>query len=322
VSEFSKISKALRDIVLDFDTQRVEFLSWGHFLVDIATGGGIPLGRMVELFGVEGVGKTTLAIQACVQAQRVGRAAVYIDTEGCWDPTYSSNLGLDLSAERLAVAQPMHAEQAFEAIHSYIRTNEVGIVVLDTVAGAQPKGALDTTKATPGLHSQVISRELRRLVKPLSTSKASLILVNQLRSTWDEQTAGALTAGGRALKYYATTRIELRRISGVRMEPATGIVIARLSGMNINLTVIKNKLAAPFRQAEIVLEFGRGFSEFESIVEAMIAAGDIRRTGSFFEWRGTKYHGFQKLKEAVSAEDRAKLIQYIKDTYQRLPEPR
>lgn len=206
--DFARVRKELADMIIDLQGTDIEFVSWGHFLVDIATGGGLPLGRMVELYGVEGVGKSTLAIQACAEAQKKGAKVVYVDTEAGFDRAYAENLGLDVSPSKLAVAEPTTAEEAFEAIHEFGRLKEVSVIVLDSVAGAQPQQIIDDpTAKLLGVHAQVVSRELRRVVQPLRQANTALILVNQVRSGFSQFNPTTMTTGGRALKYYSTMRI-------------------------------------------------------------------------------------------------------------------
>lgn len=256
---------------------QVEAIPTGAVELDIALGiGGIPRGRVTEIFGQEGSGKTTLAYHIIAEAQKLGGVAVYIDTEHALDPEYAGNVGVDL--ERMLLAQPDTGEQALEIADTFVRSGAVDVIIIDSVAALVPKAELDGEmgEAHVGLQARLMSQALRKLVGSIHKSRTAAVFINQVRErigiTWGNPET---TPGGRALKFYATIRLRLHRGEPIKVGTET-------VGHRVEIKVVKNKLAPPFKDAIVDIYFGRGVSRAASLLEAGVKWGILQKSGNWF----------------------------------------
>ncbi len=261
----------------------VPAISTGALSLDFALGvWGFPRGRVIEIFGPEASGKTTLALQVVANAQKAGGVAAYIDAEHVMDPTYCKNLGVKL--DELLISQPDTGEQALDITETLVRSNAVDIVVIDSVAALVPKAELegDMGDTHVGLQARLMSQALRKLTSSISRSKTCVIFINQIR-----EKIGVMfgpretTPGGRALKFYASVRVEIRRISTIKEQ---GISI----GNHVRARVVKNKMAPPFRDAEFDIIFGKGISREGDLIDLGILHKVIEKSGAWFSYEGTR----------------------------------
>ena len=261
----------------------IECISTGSISLDVALGiGGIPRGRVTEIFGSESSGKSTLAYHIMAEAQRSGGEAAYIDAEHALDPGYAAKCGID--TETLLISQPDSAEQALEICEYLVRSGAVDVVVIDSVAALVPKTELegDMGDTHVGLQARLMSQALRKLTAAISRSNTSVVFINQIREkvgvVWGNP---EVTPGGRALKFYSSVRIDLRRLESLKQ--GTDIV-----GSRVRARIVKNKVAAPFKVAEFEIMFDEGISKTGDLIELGGEMGFVKKSGSFYSMGETK----------------------------------
>lgn len=262
--------------------QNVETFPTGSVSLDLALGGGIPKGRIVEIYGPESSGKTTLTLHAIAEVQRNGGVAAFIDAEHALDPQYAQRIGVNL--ENLLVSQPDSGEQALEIVDSLVRSNAVDLVVVDSVAALVPQAEIegDMGDAHMGLQARLMSQALRKLTAVISKSKTTVIFINQLRMKIGVMFGNPeTTTGGNALKFYASLRMDIRRISQIKQGE-------NIIGNRTRVKVVKNKIAPPFRQAEFDIMYNEGISREGDVLDLAVDNGLVEKSGAWFAYKDEK----------------------------------
>ncbi len=261
------------------DAINIDAVPTGSLAVDQAIGiGGLPRGRVIEIYGPESSGKTTLALSVAAQAQKGGGTAAFIDAEHALDAEYAAKIGVDI--DNLLVSQPDNGEQALEIAEMLVRSNAVDVVVVDSVAALVPRAELEGEMGDShvGLHARLMSQALRKLTAIVAKSKTSLIFINQIREKIGVMFGSPeTTTGGRALKFYSSVRLDIRRIAAIK----DGDVVV---GSRARVKVVKNKVAAPFRQAEFEINYGEGISYLGELIDLGVLHNIVTKSGSWFSY--------------------------------------
>jgi len=295
----------------DSVVEGVQSIPTGSLTLDIATGiGGLPRGRVVEIYGPESSGKTTLALNAIAQAQNSGGTAAFIDAEHALDVNYAKRIGVKI--EDLLVSQPDTGEQALEVAEALVRSGALDIIVIDSVAALVPKAELegDMGDSLPGLQARLMSQALRKLTASISKSNTTVVFINQIRMKIGVMFGSPeTTTGGNALKFYASMRLDIRRIENIKENQ-------EIIGGRVRVKVVKNKMAPPFRQAEFDILFNLGVSREGEIVDLGVEKGIIEKAGAWYSYSGNRIgQGRENVKEylrnnaPVSKEIEEKIIE-------------
>lgn len=289
----------------EFKEMNIEAIPTGALSLDIALGiGGIPRGRIIEIFGPESSGKTTLALHIIAEAQKLGGEAAFIDAEHALDPVYAKHLGVNI--DELIVSQPDTGEQALEIAEALTRSGAIDVIVIDSVAALVPKAEIDGDMGDThvALQARLMSQALRKLAGVLNKSKTSIIFINQLREKVGIMFGNPeTTPGGRALKFYASVRMDIRKIENIKTD-------GEATGNRAKVKVIKNKVAPPFREAEIDIIYGKGISKEGNVLDLAVNLNFIEKAGAWFSYKGEKIgQGRENTKKYL--EDNPKILKEI-----------
>lgn len=266
----------------DVHKVHVETVSTGSLSLDIALGGGLPKGRVVEVYGPESSGKTTLTLHAIAEVQKRGGTAAFIDAEHALDPAYAQRIGVDL--DNLLLSQPDNGEQALEITETLVRSNAVDLIVVDSVAALVPRAEIegDMGDSHMGLQARLMSQALRKLTGVISRSKATVIFINQIRMKIGVMFGNPeTTTGGNALKFYSSVRMDIRRIAQIKQGDS-------VIGNRTRVKVVKNKIAAPFRQAEFDIMYNEGISKAGDVLDLAATHGVVEKSGAWFAYNGER----------------------------------
>ena len=310
-----KVDKALEAVQLDINkeygegsimrlggtaTLDVEAISTGCLSLDMALGvGGVPKGRIVEVFGPESSGKTTLALHIVAECQKNGGKAAFIDAENALDPEYAKNLGCN--ADDLLVSQPDSGEQALDILQKLLETAALDVIVIDSVAALVPKQELDGQigDVTVGLQARLMSQALRKLSAPINKSRTCVVFINQIREKIGVMFGSPeTTPGGRALKFYSSVRLDIRRIAAIKEG-------TDMTGNRTRVKVVKNKVAPPFKMTEFDIMYGKGISYAGDLLDLALQGGVVEKMGSWFSYKGDKIaQGREKVKTLLDTDDK------------------
>jgi recombination protein RecA len=292
----------------------IQVIPTGSLSLDIATGiGGFPRGRVIEIFGPESSGKTTLALNAIAQAQKMGGTAAFIDAEHALDVNYASRIGVNI--EDLLIAQPDTGEQALEVAETLVRSGAIDIIVVDSVAALVPKAEIegDMGDAHMGLQARLMSQALRKLTAAISKSMTTVIFINQIRMKIGVMFGNPeTTTGGTALKFYSSMRLDIRKIDSLKEGQ-------EIIGGRVRVKIVKNKVAPPFRQAEFDIYFNEGISRLGEVIDIGVDKGIIEKSGAWYSYNGSKIgQGRENVKEylknnpEIAAEVEQKILETLR----------
>lgn len=281
----------------------VETSPSGTLSLDLALGGGYPRGRIIEIYGPESSGKTTLALHAVAEIQKAGGTAAFIDAEHALDPQYASRLGVNIND--LLVSQPDNGEQALEIVETLVRSNAVDVIVLDSVAALVPQAEIDGDMgdSLPGLQARLMSQALRKLTGIINKSKATVIFINQIRMKIGVMFGNPeTTTGGNALKFYASQRLDIRRIGQIKQGDD-------VIGNRVRVKIVKNKIAPPFRQAEFDIMYNEGISTTGDVLDLAVMHDIVQKSGAFYKYN-----------DETIGQGREAVKKYLKDNPDKLAE--
>ncbi len=291
----------------EFKAMEIESIPTGALSLDMALGiGGVPRGRIIEVFGPESSGKTTLALHIVAEAQKTGGEAAFIDAEHALDPVYAKKLGVDI--DNLIVSQPDTGEQALEITESLVRSGALDVIVVDSVAALVPKAEIDGDMGDShmGLQARLMSQALRKLAGAINKTKTVIIFINQLREKIGVMFGNPeTTTGGRALKFYASVRLDIRKVENIKQD-------GEVKGNRVRVKVIKNKVAPPFREAEFDVVYGEGISKSGNILDMAVNMDIIEKSGSWFSYNGDRIgQGRENVKKYLK--DNPKVLEEVEE---------